>query len=767
MARPTSKMSVVNGWNGVTGNFFLDWALMSVSLINVILIGWLGLTVLLNAERRAWGVWLAGGGLLLGALFFVSHTAILGIGPEFTGRGLEWWWRAGWVPLVALPFFWYAIIAWYTGFLDTSHPHPPAISALRRQHQSWFLVTLFLCVALVGLLFLTSPLPTFSEAAHLNLSTPIQVGGLPLIFLIYPLYILLCIGLSLGALRSPMPSGRMMGDLARRRARPWLVAASSLMLVVSLLVGGLIVWAISMAQSRGLNYYNPTSVSGTVALWDLVIALLILGAVFMVGQAIVAYEIFTGKTLPRGELRRHWMNAVLLAFGFGALVSLAFALQLRPIYSLLMATVLMIFFYALLGWRSYARREEYMRQLRPFLGSQHLYERLLYLPADDPKNVHHNSTAGTITEVEAAVASQVPPTLDISALFQTLCSDVLNVRRAYLAPIGPLAPLVGPPLAFPPHAPLDMTTLPALTAHLQEPETICLPLDPAQHDGLLWATPLWSERGLIGIFLLGPKQNDGLYTHEEIELARASGERLIDTRASAELARSLMLLQRQRLMESQLLDRRTRRVLHDDTLPQLHTALITLGAEHSSATNEAIAATTALLMDVHRQISDLLREMPARSAPAVARMGLIGAIRHLLNDELPEAFDAVSWQIETKAELRLQELPQLTSEVLFYAAREAIRNAARYGRGGAGNRPLHLQVWIRDEGALVIQICDDGVGIEPNNAQSVSSQQGLAIHSTMLAVVGGTLTIHSTPDEQTTVTLRLPAYEAVNTLFPK
>jgi len=731
----------------MTGILLLDWALMAVSLINVILISWLGLTVLLNAERRAWGVWLAGGGLLLGAAFFISHTAIIGLGPDFASRGLEWWWRAGWVPLVALPFAWYAIIAWYTGFLDIAQQPSPAILAQRRQHRLWFLITLLLCITLVGLLLFTSPLPTFSQAAQLNLSTKIQIGGLPLILLTYPLYILLCIGLSLSALRRPMPSGRMMGDLARRRARPWLIAASSLLLVVSLLVGGLIGWAIRMAQTRGL-VYNVAAVSNTVALWDLVIALLILGAVFMVGQAIVAYEIFTGKTLPRGELRRHWMNAILLAIGFGSVVGLTFALQVRSIYSLLMATVLLIFFYALLGWRSYARHEEYMRQLRPFLGSQHLYERLLALPDGDAKPNQY---------LESALPVQAPPTLDISALFATLCRDVLNVRQAYLVAIGPLAPLVGPPLSYPEAQSFPLPALGALAAQLNRPETICLPLDPEVTGGLLWAAPLWSERGLIGLFLLGPKQNDGLYTQEEIEIARASGERLIDTRASAELARSLMLLQRQRLAESQLLDRRTRRVLHDDILPQVHTALIALGGDGLSAIPNA----TTVLMDVHRQISDLLREMPARSTPAVARMGLITALHHLLADELPETFDAVEWLVEPKAEQRLQQLPPLTVEVLFYAAREAIRNAARYGRGSHTNHPLQLQISIGDDSGLVVKVRDDGVGLTQVNENLQGSQQGLEIHRTMLAVVGGTLDVSSSPGQYTQVTLRLPVHEAV------
>ena len=36
----------------MTGEPLLDWAIMAVSLFNTVLLLWLGLTVLLNAERR-------------------------------------------------------------------------------------------------------------------------------------------------------------------------------------------------------------------------------------------------------------------------------------------------------------------------------------------------------------------------------------------------------------------------------------------------------------------------------------------------------------------------------------------------------------------------------------------------------------------------------------------------------------------------------------------------------------------------------------------
>jgi hypothetical protein len=86
----------------MTGRFPLDWSILAVSLFNAILLLWLGLTALLNAQRRNWGIWLAGGGLLLGGAFFLSHSAILGQDLNQMSQGLDFWWRVGWVPVTAL-----------------------------------------------------------------------------------------------------------------------------------------------------------------------------------------------------------------------------------------------------------------------------------------------------------------------------------------------------------------------------------------------------------------------------------------------------------------------------------------------------------------------------------------------------------------------------------------------------------------------------------------------------------------------------------------
>ncbi|GEM_PF-3075920 len=78
-----------------------------------------------------------------------------------------------------------------------------------------------------------------------------------------------------------------------------------------------------------------------------------------------------------------------------------------------------------------------------------------------------------------------------------------------------------------------------------------------------------------------------------------------------------------------------------------------------------------------------------------------------MDDELRGAFDGVTWQVEPEAEQEARATPTLTAEVLFYAAREAVRNAARHGRDdGEESRPLHIQVSVRRRDGLEVTVCD-------------------------------------------------------------
>ncbi|MBN1954587.1 MAG: hypothetical protein JW900_06000 [Anaerolineae bacterium] len=698
----------------MSGKFLLDWAIMAVSLFNVIILLWLGLMVLLNAERRTWGVWMAGGGMLMGSAFFVSHSAILGHGLHTATLGMDFWWHVGWAPVVMSPLAWYVVMLWYTGFWDRG--------ALYRRQRVWFFAIVVLALGAVALLFFGNPLPSYWQVTQLDLSATPSLGDVPLLILVYPAYCLLCIALSLDALRQPEQSAQLMVDLARRRARPWLVAATIALLLVGLLVAWVMFWIVLNARQRAV-YALYAEMALTVAGFDLAIAGLIALSGLMLGQAMVSGEVFSGKILPRRGFLRQWRSAVILAAGYGAVVGWSLTIQLRPIYSLLLSTTLLVVFYALFGWRSYVERDRSIEHLRPFVASQRLYERLL-----DPSNA---------LDVEA------------NEPFRALCGDILEAERAFLVALGPLAPLVGPPLVYPADGPSPPGSLVEIAARFDSPQTICLAVDPQRCNGATWAVPLWGARGLVGLLLLGQKQGGGLYTQEEIEVARSSGERIIDMQASAEMARRLMALQRQRLAESQVVDQRTRRLLHDDVLPQLHAAMLTLS---SGEPNDAIA----LMSDVHHQVSNLLRDMPTVTAPEVVRLGLADALVQLVQEEWAGAFDQVTWAVEPEAKRRARAIPPLTAEVLFYAAREAIRNAARHGRGQERSRPLSLSIGIQWREELQVVVEDDGVGFSPSAATAAGTGHGLALHSTMMAVVGGTLAVESAAGAYTRVLLTLP-----------
>jgi signal transduction histidine kinase len=702
-------------------SFALNWALMAISLINTILMLWLGLTVLLNAERRTWGAWIAGTGLMLGGLFFFSHSAILGYGLEIPGFGLNFWWQIAWIPVVALPFVWYVMMLWYAGYWEKNN------TQLQKRQRNWFYIAFILVLCTFSVAIYANPIPSFTQYADAGLKATPTIGGVPIIVITYSVYILFCISLSLDALRRPGPSARVMGELARQRARPWLIGTSITLLLVSFIVAWAMFWIVVHAQTSRA-FYEQTN---TIAWFDLAIATLIGIAVILLGQAIVAYEIFTGKALPRRGFLRHWRRAIILAFGYGILVSFSFNTNLRPIYILLLTSLLMTFFYALLSWRSYTERERYIEHLRPFVASQGLFDQLL--------------TRSTTT----------PSEVDLQTPFDALCKEVIDAKVAYLLAIGPLAPLVGSALTYPGYKDFEPRGLQELLAEFKTPEPKAIRIDSSKYHEAAWAVPLWSERGLSGVLLLGEKRDGGLYTQEEIEIAQTSGERLIDTKASAEIAQRLMSLQRQRLAESQLLDQRARRVLHDDVLQQLHTAMLKLVAEKSrpnGGTSEAIE----LLADVHSQISELLRDMPTTTLPEIAKLGLIGALRKLVDEELGMAFESVKWKIEYEAERFAQDISPLTAEVLFYATREAIRNAARHGRHEGIEHPLHLLIRFLWQDGLMIQVEDDGVGVRSERTIGAGSGQGLALHSTMMAVVGGELAVESEPGEYTKVSLIIP-----------
>ncbi len=707
----------------------LNWAVLAVSFFNTILLFWLGLMVLLVGNRCSAGVWLTAGGLLLGALFFTSHSAILGRGLASTSFGMDFWWWVSWMPAITAPLAWYGAMLWHSGYrLDRPHPHHAGLA-----------VSAGMMALIVYLLLFANPLPSYQYVAGREILNTPGIGGIPLLVLAYLGYSLFCYLLPLDLLRRqpvgeefPVP----LSGYARQRARPWLATASLALLLAGIILSWTALWALT---THPLPSLSQAWAARTVLRFDLAVELLVGLAVVLLGRAVVGFEVFTGRSLPRDRFFRHWRSTVILAGGFGAVASWALAIELRPIYSLMLAIALMTLFYALYSWRAFAEREEFFARLRPFVTSQNLYRRLT-----EPERAGEDDSS--------------------RALFEALCRAVLEVRRGALLPAGSLAAFAGPPLVYPRG---DQPALPAWQADWQARMALerrssaahCFAAEPLGIDeGWAWVVPLWAQSGagdgadnedLCGLLLLGEKSNQGIFSEEEIEFAQAAGERLLDLLAGAEMARLSLDLLRQRLSQNHVLEGQGRRVLHDEVLPELHTAILTLGGA-PSATPEGHQA-VQILSAVHRRIADLMRELPLSTPTRLAQGGLAAALHTLVEKDFGDSFNDVLWEFNSQAVQRAREIPLFAAEVIYFAARELIRNSARYGRGGDSDRRLCLRLSLWEEGEkLHLAIEDDGVGIRPPSSPEAAPGNGrvgsgLRIHTAMLTAIGANITVMPLP----------------------
>jgi hypothetical protein len=543
----------------VTGRFWFDWPLLALSLANGILLLWLGLTVLLNAERRTPGVALLALAAWLGSAFFAAHTAILASGEGPASAALNLWWEVGWLPLLALPLAWYGVVLWYSGYGGEAR-------GLRR-HRLPLALTVITFGGLTAAFFASAGLPSFLDAVNLRFGTTATLFGAPWFLVLYPAYILVCVALSFDALLRPAPAPSRQSTAARLRARPWLLTANTLLVVVGGLVAVLLIWVartpgptatneLFSATLLPLDPWTATTAGArhlalAIAWTDLLVSALLAVVIVCMSYALVQYEVFSGRALPRRALRRHWRTALLLAVGYGVVVGATLAAGWRPAYSLLLTALLMTFFFALLGWRTFAAQSDFVRRLQPFVVSTHLAEELI-APA-----------------APAAATAQ-----DAAATFAALCREVLHTEYAALAATGALAALVDSPLVYPAEAP-PPGVLPPLPA--PSDDLLAVAIDAPGLPQVAWALPIQGPQGPVGVMLLGRRRGDDLYAEEEIAIARATGERLLDLLAAAALARRLLDLTREQWAEGQVADRQTRRVLHDEVLPDLHAALIMLG----------------------------------------------------------------------------------------------------------------------------------------------------------------------------------------------
>src|SRR5260221_148342 len=86
-------------------------------------------------------------------------------------------------------------------------------------------------------------------------------------------------------------------------------------------------------------------------------------AIILIGQAIVQFEVFTGKLLPQRRSMRHWRNIITLAVAYSAIMSGGVQLHIHPGYSLVLGAILLTLSYPMFSRASTLERQRYIRQL--------------------------------------------------------------------------------------------------------------------------------------------------------------------------------------------------------------------------------------------------------------------------------------------------------------------------------------------------------------------------------------------------------------------
>ena len=250
--------------------------------------------------------------------------------------------------------------------------------------------------------------------------------------------------------------------------------------------------------------------------------------------------------------------------------------------------------------------------------------------------------------------------------------------------------------------------------------------------------PIATREGVIGAFYLTQKLGAPDFTDEDqqlIELLAAHAAIAITNARLYEESRELSVLaERNRLA----------RDLHDAVSQKLFSLVFTAEAadtlleREGGAAREQVARLRTLAQEALDELRSLVFEL---RPPDLERDGLCAALRKHV-DVLRRLQPA---RIELDVDAEIGRNPARDRELLRIA-QEALHNAIRHARASRVTLRLH-----QDDGAVLLEVEDDGVGFEPQAAELRSTHLGLTSMEERAQRLGARLEIDSTPGAGTTV----------------
>jgi two-component system sensor histidine kinase UhpB len=235
------------------------------------------------------------------------------------------------------------------------------------------------------------------------------------------------------------------------------------------------------------------------------------------------------------------------------------------------------------------------------------------------------------------------------------------------------------------------------------------------------------------------------------ELAQAFN-RMLDRLEGSRREQAMLILQAQEEER-----RRVALELHDESSQNLtallvHTEILQQSLQVLPATSltpearEQLRAGLQQLTQLTQGTLESIRTLALQLRPAVLDdLGLLAALRWLAEDCRERLHISVDLRLET---LPANVLPPLYDITLFRVAQESLTNVARHAHATA------VTIELKQEATrIILRIRDNGQGYAPHQHHAGLGIGGMRER---LALLNGSLSLHSEPDQGTTVVAQLP-----------
>ncbi|TGM90198.1 ATP-binding protein [Leptospira licerasiae] len=644
---------------------------------------WLGSTTGTNLEKKNSAAYFSIFTLIVSSLLF-SFSAILGQNGFLVVSSYPiLYFFPGLILLILIPFGWFVVIVWFFGFL-------------KKKGIFFFLFYLLSFCQLIAI----SILLVYNPGKNWNISIFEYWKFVSFSFKsAYLIYIFTCVFLSLLCLFQFKISDNSLSELGRQKAVPFLkligFSLFGVVLLVSILFGGdkfgILENPILKAEKEPKYFYT----------FVLCIQGLICVSVLVLGWALTSYEILTGRVLPKISLKQEWKNSVYTA------------LTLSTLY----------FIFAKLG---YPRAEIFIVFSYSFFISR-------FFTVGKNKRVSSNQNK---------VLKKILSSGSVKISFGYLCKDVLETAKAALIFQGKIPYISDTNIYYPEDEPAQIFDFSKVAQNPENPNIQYL--DKNLFSDFVIRIKIESPLSGDAYLILGQKGNGGLFAEEEIEIARITGTWLVHSIFLEETGNILEELQRKKIQEQRLSDQKTRQILHDEILPEIHSLILEISNDKSGNFNSQYANS---LTELHKRISSLLREM-SDTGLEISRLGLIPMIQKLQDTEAKDL--RIIWEIDPKTNSEVENYLPEVLEVLYYAFRESLRNAVKY----SGDLRSGVIIRIQYENGLSIQIKNE-IGKDPISVRS--SGQGLRIHSALLRIFHGSLTLEFPSPKEALIRIFIPS----------